>query len=99
MFKDDSLQEIVLGSFEAFFGGKGMSILTSLTKKLRSYINNKSTSEVIATFPDDLGIIGIFASVSGDPGKGVGGISCDVRWQDCFQKSRYSSFIVHPPTP
>lgn len=54
MFKDDSLAEMVLGSFGAFFRGEDMSILTSLTKKLKSYINTKSTSEITGIFPADL---------------------------------------------
>lgn len=35
MFKDDALNVIDLSLFGAFYGGRGISVLTSLTKKLK----------------------------------------------------------------
>ena len=72
-----------------------MSVLTSLTKALTNYGNNKSISEIIENFPDDLlNNTPPYLSCLVGLGNTVGGNSCGVSGKTAF---RAAATAIHPP--
>lgn len=72
--------------------------MISFIKKLKEFICNQCTSEVIGVFLVIYGIC-FLTNAPEDLRKAVGGNSCNVKYQDSFQSSSYGYLIIHLPTP